>query len=131
MAFFAFFNYPFWIWGEALEPLAEAIGYILVITGWIFGFLNTPFFLLLFVVTLGFTFVYSLICLLIEELSFKKYSSLKTVMMMFLLSLVENLGYRQLMIYWRLKAFVKFFKNFSQTKAESQRLSKLMKKVKI
>jgi cellulose synthase/poly-beta-1,6-N-acetylglucosamine synthase-like glycosyltransferase len=126
--FFGIFNYPFWIWGEAIEPIAEAMGYLLVITAWLFGFLNTSFFLLLFLVTLGFTFIYSLVCLLIEELSFKKYSSLKTVLMMFLLSLVENLGYRQLMIYWRIKAFFKFFKNYAQTKKESERLNRLIKK---
>lgn len=127
---FGLFNYPFWIWGEALEPIVEAIGYLLIIAAWLFGFLNTSFFILLFIVTLGFTFVYSLVCLLVEELSFKKYTSLKTVLMMFLLSLIENLGYRQLMIYWRLKAFVKFAKNFKQTKAEADRLLKLMKKFK-
>lgn len=127
---FGFFNYPFWIWGEAIEPLVEALGYLIMITAWLLGFLNTSFFILLFLVTLGFTFIYSLICLLIEELSFKKYSSLKTVLIMFGLSLIENLGYRQMMIHWRVKAFLKFFKNFKQTKAESERLSKLMKKFK-
>jgi len=127
---FGLFNYPFWIWGEAIEPIAETIGYLIIILGFIFGFINTSFFLLLFIVTLGFTFVYSLVCLLVEELSFKKYTSLKTVLMMFCLSLIENLGYRQLMIYWRLKSFFKFFKNFKKTKLESKRLNQLMKKFK-
>jgi cellulose synthase/poly-beta-1,6-N-acetylglucosamine synthase-like glycosyltransferase len=121
------FNYPFWVWGEAIEPVAEGIGYVLIITAWILGFLNVPFAILLFLITLGFTFVYSLLCLLIEELSFKKYISFKTVMMMFFLGLVENCGYRQFTVYWRVRSFFRFFKNFRKIQKESKRIQKLMK----
>lgn len=124
--FYGMFNYPFWIWGEAIEPAVEAFGYILIFTSWILGLLNTPFAILLFLITLGFTFVYSLLCLLIEELSFRKYPSFKTVMMMFFLSLIENCGYRQFTIYWRLRSFLRFFKNFKAVRKEAKRIQKMV-----
>jgi cellulose synthase/poly-beta-1,6-N-acetylglucosamine synthase-like glycosyltransferase len=125
--FFGSFNYPFWILAEALEPIMETIGYLIIIGAWALGLLNVSFFILLMIVSLGFTFVYSLVCLFIEELSFKKYSSLTTVFMMFFLSVIENLGYRQLSIIWRLQAFVKFIRNFGRTRIESKRIKKMMR----
>lgn len=126
--FFGFFNYPFYLLAEGFEPVVEAIGIFTILFAYLLGQLNTTFFLLLTLVTLGFSFVYSLICILIEELSFKKYDSFKTVCGMFILSLFENLGYRQMTVYWRLVGFYKFFKNFSKTQKESFRIKKMMKK---
>lgn len=124
--FFGLLIYPFWIIAEALEPIAETVGYGIILWAWMNNTLNTPFFILLFAVSIGFSIVYSMVCLLIEELSFKKYSSLKTVFMLFLFSIVENIGYRQLNIYWRMRAFFKFFKNFKKTSLETQRIKKMM-----
>jgi cellulose synthase/poly-beta-1,6-N-acetylglucosamine synthase-like glycosyltransferase len=122
--FYGLFNFPFWVFGEAFEPVMEAMGYLFIFSAWLFGFLNTPFAILLFLITLGFTFVYSLFCLLIEELSFRKYTSLKTVLAMFCLSLVENCGYRQLTIYWRLRAFVLFVRKFKEIRLEAKRIQR-------
>jgi len=122
--FLGLFVYPFWLFCEALEPLFEAAGYLIILSGVLLGYLNTSFCLLIIFVTLGFTFLYSLICLLIEELSFKRYTSLKVVLWMFFLSVIENLGYRQLNIYWRIKGFFKLFINFKHTKAEKEIIEK-------
>lgn|SRR3990167_5029051 len=129
--FFGLFNYPFWIWGEAIEPIMEAAGYGFILAAWIFGFVNMQFAILLLLITLGFTFVYSSVCLLIEELSFRKYRSFKTVGMMFLLSLFENLGYRQITVYWRLRSFIKFLNHFKKVQRESRRLQTLIKASKL
>lgn len=122
--FLGFFNFPFWVIGEALEPVFEALGYILLITAWFYGYLNTSFFLMLIAVSFGFMIVYSLVCLLIEELSYKKYVSIKAILMMLFMAAIENFGYRQMMIYWRLKGFIKFFKNFKHTQQESKKINK-------
>lgn len=129
--FFGLFNYSFRVWGEAIEPIMEAAGYGFILTAWVFGFINIHFFILLLLITLGFTFVYSSVCLLIEELSFRKYLSFKTVSAMFLLSLLENLGYRQMTLYWRLRSFVKFLTCFRKVQRESKRLRALMKALKL
>ncbi len=124
--FYGLFTYPFWIWGEAIEPVVEALGYVLIFTAWIFGLLNVPFAILLFLITLGFTFVYSLLCLLIEDFSFRKYPAFKTVMMMFFLSLIENCGYRQFTIYWRLRSFFRFVRNFQAVRREAKRIKEMV-----
>jgi len=123
--FYGLFTYPFWILCEAFEPVVEALGYGLILVSWMTGLLNAPFAILLLLITLGFTFVYSLLCLLTEELSFRKYLSIKTVLMMFFLSLLENLGYRQITICWRIRSFFYFAKNFQAIQKEAKRIKKL------
>jgi cellulose synthase/poly-beta-1,6-N-acetylglucosamine synthase-like glycosyltransferase len=126
---FGLFNYPFWIACEAFEPVMETLGFIIILGSWFFQIINTPFFLLLVLITLGFTFVYSTFCILLEELTFRRYTSMKSVTVMILLSFIENIGYRQLTIYWRLKAFFLFLKNFKKIRLEGKRIEKLLKLV--
>lgn len=120
------FNYPFWILGEAFEPVMEALGYLYIALTWWLGLMNVPFFLLLTLLSFGFTFVYSVSCFLIEELSFKKYPSLSSLWKMILYSFFENFGYRQLTIYWRLKSFGRFLKTYKKISEDTRKVNKMV-----
>lgn len=113
---FGAFTYPFFLWGEALEPVIEAIGYLTIIASVILQLAEPAFFWLLLLVSAGFTAFFSILCILVEELSYRKYVTVHSIIMITVLSLIENLGYRQLTIYWRLKSFVQFVKNFSNVR---------------
>lgn len=126
--FFGFFNYPFWIWGEGLEPVIEALGFLVIIIGWILGFLNTQFFILLLGISLGFSILYTLTCVLIEELSFKKYTSLRTLIIFIIAALMENFGYRQMTLWWRLQGTAGFFMRFKEVRKETRLIDKYVKK---
>lgn len=115
--------HPFLFFFEALEPLIEIAGYLYIIVGWWFGVVN-PFIVVLFVlVTMGFSFIQTLFSLLIEEFSFRKYPSLRTIFTIFAYSLIENLGYRQLTLIWRAKGFFDFFKRYGEIKKDSKELN--------
>jgi hypothetical protein len=86
-----------------------------------YGFLNVEFFVLIIALSFGFTIIYSFICLLIEEMTFRKYPSFRSLTILLLCNFIENIGYRQMTLYWRLKGFVAFFKNFKNVRRETQK----------
>ena len=51
-------------------------------------------------------FALSLAAVALEELSFRRYPCLSDLVHLFLLSIVENFGYRQLTAWWRLKGTI-------------------------
>jgi hypothetical protein len=46
--------------------------------------------------------------LILEDLSFHRYNSFRDRALLFLWALLENLGYRQLTVFWRLRGLWKF-----------------------
>lgn len=125
--FFGLFNLPYWVICEALEPIVEILAFGLLIVGWAFGILNVPFAILLLLTIFGFIFIYSVTCIVIEEFSFRKYPSLKTVSMLLLMGVAECFGYRQLTVYWRFKSFIQFFKNFKKVREDSRKIKNMIK----
>ncbi len=115
--------HPFLLIYEGFEPVIESLGYIYILVGWWFGVVNSYFVILFLMITVGFVFIQTLFCLLMEEFSFKKYPSVRTIWLLFLYSLVENFGYRQLTLIWRLRGFISFFKRYSEIKKDTDKLN--------
>jgi cellulose synthase/poly-beta-1,6-N-acetylglucosamine synthase-like glycosyltransferase len=115
--------YPFLLFGEALEPIIEILGYLYIIVGLFFGMTSITYVLLFFSIMWGFTFLFTLFCLLIEEISFRKYPTFKSLCLLFFYSLTENFGYRQLTLWWRLQGFKSFFKRFKTIKGDSREIN--------
>ena len=124
---FGFFNFPFLVFGEALEPYVEMLGYFYILISWIMGVLNIPFAILLICISLGFTFVYTIFCLFIEEISFRKYPSIRSLCFLVFCSFIENLGYRQMTIFWRIRGLKVFISEFSRIKKVSKLIQKMVK----
>lgn len=123
--------FPFMVWGEALAPIIETAGYFYILSTWLLHSLNFPFFFLFLILSIGFTTFYSILCLLIEELSFNTYRSPRTIFLLLLSCCIENFGYRQLNLVWKLWAFVLFIKKFPAIRKESKRIQQLVKTAKI
>jgi cellulose synthase/poly-beta-1,6-N-acetylglucosamine synthase-like glycosyltransferase len=123
---FGLFNFPFWVIGEAFEPIAELLGFVWVFMNVFDNTLNWPLLVIFILITLGFTSLYSLVCLLIEELTFRKYTEYRTLSYMGFLSLIENFGYRQLNLLWRLKGTLDFIWELPTKNKEKKRVEKLI-----
>lgn len=96
------FTYPFYFFVEFLGPIIEAFGYFAIILT-IFiqsGIPTVAIFFFITAILMG--ILLSIISLLFEEMTFHKYEKLSDKMILILYSFLENLGYRQLNIYWRL-----------------------------
>lgn len=123
--------FPYMIWGEAIEPLIEIAGMLYILIAWLFGVLDTPFFFLFLLLSYGFTSLYTIACLFIEELNFRKFSSFRTLLILILCSFVENFGYRQLNLLWRTMGFGRFFKQFPHVKELSKKINQFISKKEI
>jgi len=132
---FGFFSYTFLILGEALEPLVELLAYTYIIVGLWLGVVSLSYVVLLLAIIWGFIFIFTLFCLLIEELSYQKYPSRRSLFLLIWYSLLENFGYRQLTVIWRLQGFFMFFKRFGSIRKDSKSINesieRLVKKGKI
>jgi cellulose synthase/poly-beta-1,6-N-acetylglucosamine synthase-like glycosyltransferase len=122
--------YPFGLFFEILEPVVELLGFFTIIGGYFLGLLNIDYVLLLMAFSFGFTFFISISSLFIEELSFDKFPRFKTTIGLLLISAVENLGYRQLNLIWRLKGIFDFFKELPLLIPISKKINLILKKPK-
>lgn len=126
--FFGMFGFPFWLFCEGLEPLVESLGLLYVLFAWAINILHVKFFLLLLAVTIGYTALYTIFALAVEEFTFRQFPSLRSLWMLLIANFIENLGYRQLTLLWRLRGFYWFFTRFKQVRQSSEFIGSLVKK---
>lgn len=100
------FAMPFYLIFEMLGPLIEVTGYIIFAILVILGQFNQPFILLFFLLAVVFGILLSLLSVLLEEYSARRYPRLKDLITIVGFGLLENILYRQWLAVVRAKAFV-------------------------
>jgi cellulose synthase/poly-beta-1,6-N-acetylglucosamine synthase-like glycosyltransferase len=100
---------PFFTFGEMLAPLVEVLGYVITVGGFLLGVVNTSFALLFVAVAWAYGMLLSLWAVALEEVSFRRYRRFGDLARLLLYATLENFGYRQRTVWWRLKAFVTVF----------------------
>lgn len=101
---------PFYFLFELLSPIVEFMGYALIVFLMVTSTLNTTFALLFFIAAVLFGVVLSLSAVLSDEFTYKQYPRVKDAIQLIFLAIFENLGYRQLHTWWRLRGIIDFFK---------------------
>ena len=96
---------PFYTFGEMLAPLIEVFGYVITVAGLALGVLNVSFALLFVMVAWGYGMLLSLWAVALEEVSFHRYRRLGDLVRLVLFATLENFGYHQCGVWWRLGAF--------------------------
>ncbi len=92
---------PFVFFFEGLGPLIEVFGFIIIVAGFAAGWMAPDGFLVIMAVAIGLGTVLSLTSLLLDEIAFHTYPRMRHVLVLILAALFENLGYRQLLAWWR------------------------------
>ncbi len=100
-----FLAMPFFAFGEMLAPVVELVGYVFTIAGLSFGLVNVSFALLFLLVAWGYGMLLSIWAVVLEEVSFRRYRRFIDLFRLLLFASLENFGYRQCTVWWRLKAF--------------------------
>lgn len=115
-----FIQIPYLLLGEGLGPLVEGLGYIYIIYCFIFGLLNVSFFWYFILVGWGFSALLTFSTLIMQQAALKKYFSAREIRKLVLLTLIENIGYRQLTVLWRIQGFFRYFtsKRFARERVE-------------
>jgi cellulose synthase/poly-beta-1,6-N-acetylglucosamine synthase-like glycosyltransferase len=99
---------PFFLIFEFVGPLVEMAGYVFTVVSFLLGLLSPSATLTFFVLAVGLGLVLSVTSLVLEELSFHTYRKTQDIFWLFLAVIGENLGYRQLNSYWRIKGVVEW-----------------------
>lgn len=94
--------FPAMLLFEALGPVVEIVGFVLLLVGAALGLISWPACLAFLVLAVGLGLMLSAFALLLEELSFHIYPRLSHLFQLSGAMLVENLGYRQLTLWWRI-----------------------------
>jgi cellulose synthase/poly-beta-1,6-N-acetylglucosamine synthase-like glycosyltransferase len=108
------FAMPFYLMFEMLGPLVEFTGYVLFAIILALGRINTPFAILFFLLAVVLGVVLSLLSILLEEYSLRRYPRLKEVLTIILYAVLENFAYRQWLAWVRFRAYFDFLKGKSE-----------------
>src|SRR5213592_1399055 len=100
-----FLAMPFYAFGEMLAPVVVLVGYLITGLGLAFGLVNVSFALLFVLVAWGYGMLLSIWAVVLEEVSFRRYRRFTDMFRLLLFASLENFGYRQCTVWWRLKAF--------------------------
>lgn len=101
---------PYFWFFEMLGPVIELAGYILVPLSYLFGLLNLRFFLLFLAASILYGIILSIGAILLEEYTFNKYPSIGQLLKLSLYGILENFGYRQLTVIFRIEGIFRYNK---------------------
>jgi cellulose synthase/poly-beta-1,6-N-acetylglucosamine synthase-like glycosyltransferase len=102
--------YPYFFFVELLGPVVEAIGILGLAAGLLTGAVNVPFAILFFLVAYALGALLTVMTLALEEVSFHRYDRFMDRFLLVVWALLENVGFRQLTVVWRLRGMVKYLR---------------------
>ena len=115
--------FPFLVVFEALGPIFELGGYAFMLLAWMAGVLSFTGLVAFLVFSIGLGILLSTSALLLEERSFRTYREPSALPRLMAASVVENLGYRQANLVWRLIGLVRFVRNHDSDWGHIRRVS--------
>ena len=97
---------PYFVICEVVGPFVELGGYIATITGLCLGRLSAGSVLLFFAVSILFGLLMSICSVLLEEMTICKYPNPRDLLRLLCAAALENIGYRQINLLWRVQAIL-------------------------
>jgi cellulose synthase/poly-beta-1,6-N-acetylglucosamine synthase-like glycosyltransferase len=119
--FVGWLAFPFMVLFEAISPPIELLGYVFMIWGALNGYINWVAFTAFMTIAIGMGLLLSINALLLEEMSFHLYSKYTDILRLLGAILLENLGYRQLTVFWRLQGLCQWLFKTKHRWGEMQR----------
>ena len=102
--------FPYYVFVELLAPVIEAFGLVSLAVALILGVVDWSFAALFFLTAYGLGTALTAFTLILEDLSFHRYETFRDRTLLLVWALLENLGYRQMTVYWRLRGLWKFLR---------------------
>jgi cellulose synthase/poly-beta-1,6-N-acetylglucosamine synthase-like glycosyltransferase len=115
------FAMPFYTVFEMAGPFIECLGYALFTSHVILGQVNYPFAVMFFFVAVFYGTFISLLAILLEELSERRYPRPRDILILTVSGILENLFYRQYLSVVRAKAFLEYLRGKNEWGAMEKR----------
>lgn len=104
------FSMPYYLLFELLGPVIEMLGYLFVVFSYFYGAVHLNVLLLFFVVAIIYGMLFSVGAVLLEEISFHRYPRARDLFRLIIYAILENFGYRQVTVLWRLKGIIDYYR---------------------
>ena len=101
--------YPYFFFLEMMGPVVEFLGYFVFAAVIIFGIASLPFAIAFLLVAVFLGTILSVVSVVLEELTFRRYERFGDLLRLFGLALLENIGFRQILTYYRFKGTLSYF----------------------
>src|SRR4051812_29604845 len=95
---------------EMLSPLIELSSYLLVPVLLVLGYVDFSYAVPFLAVSILYSILISITAVLLEDLAFRRYPRFRDLAFLISAAVLEHLGYRQLTVWWRVRAFWEFFR---------------------
>jgi hypothetical protein len=95
---------------EMLSPLIELSGYAILPLMWLLGDLNPSYAVGFLTLSLLYSVLVSVLAVLLEDLVFRRYPRFQDLVLLLAAAVLENVGYRQLTVWWRVRAYWEFWR---------------------
>lgn len=100
------FAIPYYAAFEMFGPLIEFTGYVVTLGGLAIGWIPPAIAIVFFLVAIGLGLVLSLSGIVLAELTTRRYPQARDILRLFAVSVVENLGLRLLITFWRVQGLI-------------------------
>ncbi len=101
-------SYPFHLYVEALGAVVEFLGYLVIPLAYMFDATLPALYVPFLVLGLAYATFLTVGSLVLEELTHRRYPSFRDFTTLLLYAILENFGYRQLVLYFRFQGVVRF-----------------------
>jgi len=101
---------PGFVMFEMLSPLVELSGYILLPIMWALGLLSPSGAWIFFVLAMMYMILVSALAVLLEDIAFRRYPRALDLGRLLIGAMLENFGFRQLTVWWRVRAFWEYLR---------------------
>jgi len=105
-------SFPFQLYLEALGSGVEFLGYFMIPLALMFGMVPPKLWLLFVALALAYGSFLSVGAVLLEELTYRRYPTFRDLTTLLLFAFLENIGYRQLVLFYRFQGLVRFLTGF-------------------
>ncbi len=120
------FGFPYFTFIEALGPIVEFLGYLGFILFFMFGILNKEFAVLFFILAILWAMWINIGSVLLDNILYKRYESVKDIIKLCFFGFLEMLGYRQVITIERLIAtFQVWKKDWGKPKRQPIKIKKV------
>jgi len=112
---------PTFVLVDVISPIAEVLGYCLMVLFVLLGWLDVRYFFAVTILIFSYGVLISMLSLLLEQDEIERFSRPRDIWLVLMTAIAENLGFRQICSFWRIRGFIQYVRGMKQTWGSMER----------